>query len=241
MKALKVVALILVFIILLMTSYINLVSIGVDRTMLSSSFYSLILTEDDLIEQVHEEFQDEIYQQLHRQMKAEAMADLPDDLPQQKKEEVKEEIEGNIDKPVSIIVNSFARAFDTEWLANQSQLLVDDILFWIKGEQDELTATLDLKTEIQGLKHYLVEEFEKLSDEELEKLNLSPEKIEPAVAEFVNDIDTPDKIYLQDIKEDKMPYEIKEIRSYIQSYRGLALIIPFIVLALSLVACCFFS
>ncbi len=136
-NALKTLALVLVCIILIVSLWVHMAALSVERTVLSSAYYRGLFTEADIPAQLHAVIEEEITGQLRFQLIADAPAiEVPD--------EVKE-----------ILMGSFMHAFDQAWFERELLLVIDDFLAMVKGKQETLQAEIDLRENKRKMAEYL--------------------------------------------------------------------------------------
>lgn len=124
MKILKTLALVVLFIIFVVAGGIFLLGKGIEATLLQTSFYEKIVREAE----VAPVLTDAILEGIEDQAGSEF-----EQLPAENREEMQR-----------ILEDSFSRALTEEWAEETLLMVIDDVLSYVKGEQDELTAVIDL-------------------------------------------------------------------------------------------------
>lgn len=220
MKGLKIFVLVLVFLISVLSGWVYMAGMGMERTILNNDYYRDILDQGEIfsgilgqgMQQMQKDMQDQSAEE-HRE------AEMPEDI-------------------MDIISAAFSEAFHEDWFAEQFLLVVDDVLAMVKGEQDGVNAVIDLEEGKERFRDELIVQFGMLPDEKLRELNLSPGGIEYAADEIAGEMDLPDKFVIEDLLEDIINPPMEIIILNIQLYRDYFLFMPYLVFALLLIFSC---
>ena len=123
------------------------------------------------------------------------------------------------------VMSILGDVFDENWLEEQFFVALEDILSYTKGEKESLTVEIDLADRKEFLEDRIAEELvleEGFSSGEAE-----------AIAEGMEEeVELPDKLYLEDLLEEE---ETRNIFSYIIMIRTYSPIVSYAVLGLFLI------
>lgn len=122
---------------------------GMEKTVLEKSFYEDIVEETDLSPILVDGFVNGMEQQWDS-----STVDLP--------AEEQERIAG-------ILEDSVSEAVSEEWTEETAILVIGDFLSYFKGEQEELTAVVDLRERKEIIKNNLETEFGEVVDAEIDR------------------------------------------------------------------------
>lgn len=149
---------------------------------------------------------------------------------------MRESMSGAPEEAADILLGSFARAFDPEWLGEQILVVIEDALAYLDGSRDALTAEIDLTANKEILVRELNSAFEALSDEQREALEIDPEGPGMEAADLVTEMDLPDRLHLGVLLgDDGALSDLEQTASDIRQYRTYLRLLP-LVLVLLLVA-----
>ncbi len=192
MKVLKIFALILILLFTVISGWIYMSWMGMERTFLNHSYYRDIVSSEVI-------FPDMVDTVLHNVYFSEgcpccAGNDEDMQLPPDMQEEALEEF--------NIITNAFHAAFPEEWLEEQYLLVVDDVLALVRGEQESVTVTIDLQDRKERFRDEIINQMEKhLSDEETGNIEATREELETLAGVLSEEMDLPEQIEVADITE----------------------------------------
>lgn len=172
---------------------------GLEQTALQTSFYKNVIQETNISSQVLEGIVSGIQSQ--------TLSGI-EQLSEEQRQSIRESVEV-----------SFSRAFNKEWMEETTLTIIDDALSYLKGEQDQLTAVIDL----EDRKQIIIEELEK----EIEKSIQIPERATPGIRQQVeaqkssikNQLleNFPDKIAMADLLE-KNP-QSAQIKTAVEAFQ----------------------
>lgn len=226
MKAFKIVLLVLISILLVLGLWGFMANMAVERTALSSAYYRNLMERVDLASSVHSELQ-EVLPELIKEGVKEGNEDEGDEVPEE------------LEEMLTMISGAFLRAYDEEWLEENLLIVTEDFLGLIKGEQDSLSAVINLKDGKDSLRDELAIELEGMTEEQLKEMDLPSGDIEEITDKIVTEIDIPDELVLGEMFfEDGMDPEAEKVLASMQTARTLLLILPYVIFVLLLVFCC---
>jgi len=228
----KIAILTLISIFVVLTGWVYLAGLSAERTVFSSSYYHDLSSETELSSALHEELQ----------------KTLPDIIIQHMTQELESEIEGNLTVQQQIIMraairfvtDALAEVFDEEWFEEHYLLIVDDILAFVKGEQDELSATIDLQDSKEEVRDKIITALKSLPDELRNQLNIPENQIENIVDDALDEIDFKEQIRLTDLLDqydEGLSADLENTVSIMQTGRVIYQFIPYIIFALLFMSC----
>ncbi len=198
--------LIVIFIAVLIAGWASLFGLSVENTIFEQQFYDTVIEETEIYSPVREAV-----------------------LSQMGIEYDKAEEEGAQGSAVNIALQE---AFDENWIKQQMSNVAAEYVLFLKGEQEELTLTVDLQDRQEIFKDKLTVELDKQAPEELEDMELTEE----LVIEYLEEMEFPDSLVVTQIDD---PEELEEEAvmgmSFIRNYRSYALAFYYIVLALLII------
>lgn len=220
MRSLKISLLVITSIIIVLCGWFFLAGMITEKTVLSNSYYRDLLAETDLSSRLHQEIQEA----------------LPEIILEVLAEELEDKLTGEENilmfTMVQLVSNAITESFDEVWLENQFILVIDDILALVKGEQQTLTAVINLHDNMEQFEENLIANLQTFSAEKMEALNIPVEQTGLVAEQILKEIDLPDQIYLADLingNGQRIPEEIENTISYLQNIRGLYHYMPYIV------------
>lgn len=231
-QGLKVVILTLISIFAVLTGWVYLAGLSAERTVFSSSYYHDLSNETDLTSALHEELQ----------------KTLPDIIIQNMTKELESEIEGNLTDQQQIMMHAairfvteaLAEVFDEEWFEEHMLLITDDILASVKGEQDELSATIDLQDGKEAVRNKVITALKSLPDDLRNQLNIPENQIENIVDDILDEVDFKEQIQLADLLDqydEGLSADLNNTISTIQTGRVIYQYIPYIIFVLLFMSC----
>lgn len=224
MRALKVFLLVLISVILVVCGWLYLAGMSAERTVLSTAYYRGLVDEVGLPSAIYEELQKTL-----AEIMLEGIAE----------EMTAEEMDEGMPEQLSIMMGALTRAFDVAWLEEQFLLVTDDILALVEGEQETLTAAIDLQEVKARFRDELIGELEALPDDKKEELDLPPEAIEMMVDKTLAELDIPDQLNLAElIAEDGLLLQHEGVLAPLQTFQEYFRFIPYLVFALLLLFSC---
>lgn len=224
MQGFKVFLLLLISILLIISGWVYLAGMSVERTVLSIDYYHHLANETELVSAVHGELQTAM-----PEIMLEGMLEDFD-------EDITEEEERTARTRIGIVVKALTRAFDSDWMKIQLLSVIEDFLALIKGEQEELSVVIDLREQKTAFRQELIDEFETLPEEIREKLDMPPEAIELMADQFLTEMDLPGELQLTELlAADGFSQEVDEAVTVSQNYLTMFSYWPYIVFTLLLV------
>lgn len=225
MRRLKIFLLILISIFVVLSGWFYLAGMSAERTVLSNSYYQDLAAETDLVSTLHQELRDSLPQMALQDITKELEADLTE------QEKIFMEI------GLQIITDAFLQSFDEAWLEDQLLVVTDDVLAVIKGEQQTFTAVINLRENKEQFREKLINSLETLPAELTEMLDIPTAQTEQMAEQILTEMDLPDQIYLADLiagNGDKMPRDLKNAVSTVQTTRGTYQYLPYFIFVLML-------
>ncbi len=209
MKGLKIFLLIIISILVVLCGWAYLAGMSAEQTVLSNSYYQGLVDETNLVSAIHEELQNTL-----PDMMLEGMTeDLPDGITPEEEEMMQTRLR--------LIVTAFTESFDTAWLEKQLLTVTDDLIALVKGEQQTLTATINLKEGKENFRNNLINAVEALPDNVREELDMQEDQVEAMADQIITEMDLPDELSLAGLlEEDVLTAEMDDTLSTIQNYRS---------------------
>lgn len=213
MKASKLILLSFCTIVIIIAGLFFLMAAGVESTVLNPTHYENMMSKTNMPLY--------IYQDWEGLIKSQVISDPDEHLH-------------------ALMLKAFSQGYSEEWLKEQLVLITKDVLAIIKGEQDGLTAVIDLQEGKKLTKESLAAEFVKLSDQELAMLGVADRNLTTEAVEITDDmIDIPDKIALSSlVGKNEIPDEFANVLSAFQKVRQYYLAVPILALIVMLGLSC---
>lgn len=222
MKIFKRIVAVLALVMLVFAGWVYMASMGVERTALNSNYYRELVNEKEVIYHVHGILQENIKENITDEMSAaEEATEIPEDI-EEKEAEVPEEF-------LELVFDSLGKAFDSEWLEEQAIIAIDDMLAFIKREQESPTAVIGLEDVKERFRQILIDRSDELGELGINEQGEPPEE---TVDEILKEMDMPDQIALAEIVGESEL--IENIIPRIQTYRFYFLFVSYIIFALLL-------
>ncbi|MCF8011034.1 MAG: hypothetical protein K9L17_01030 [Clostridiales bacterium] len=215
--AIKKIAAALLLIVFVIGGWIYLAGMGVERTVINSPYYHGLINEVNVVKHLHEGFQSNMKQTILEQ------------IPSEQFEYAEDKGKGFSE----IIVNSLGEAYHVEWMEKQVLKVVNDILAVVKGNQENLTAVINLETGKERFKNELSNRLENANYDGKEPV---PEVIKSDAYKITEEIDIPDQINLAELTAGSSMSET--IITKIQTYRSYFQYLPYMFFALVLGLIC---
>ena len=211
MKALKTLVMVIVFIILVVCLWVQMAALSAERTVLNSDYYRGLFTETDIPAHLHVV----IEAGLTNRLQDDLMADIP--------------VEGFSEAVQQILMGSLMYAFDQAWLERNLLLVTDDILGFVKGEQDKLQAEIDLRENKSRMEQYLAASLEDLFETTFYGMVEVPEGVLQNTGVLVQELDLPDRIMLADLIDEDSA-EMQTVLA-LQTTRSYFRVVPYLFMA----------
>ncbi len=230
MRGSKIFLLLVIAVIVVLTGWVYLTGMSAERTVLNRSYYQELIDETGLASTIHTELQEILPKMISEEVVAELDHGLVENLSELEKVAVR-----NL---AALITSALADTFDEEWIKDQLLIVIADFIFVAKGEQDELTALIDISEGRQDLREKMIASFENLPPPVKERLGLPEREVELFVDKVMAEMDLPDRIYVVRLIEEEdedLLADIEQSLSTIQSFRGIYLYLLPIIFALSLI------
>ncbi len=229
MQGLKIFTLIIMSITVVISGWVYLAGMGAERTVLSNSYYRDLIAETNLTSVLHKELQEAL-----PDMMLEGMTeDLAEELTDKEKELMRIRLQ--------FVASAITDSFDEAWFEDQFLLVIDDVLALAKGEQQTLTAAINLEGNMKQFQNKLITRLETIPAEIREKLDIPAEQIEQMSEQILAEMDIPDQLYLADLiaeNNEGISRNFKDTISYMQTIHGIYQYLPYIVFVLMLLFSC---
>jgi hypothetical protein len=172
MKQLKVMLLVIIFIFLVATGWVFQVGISAERTVLSGSFYRDMISRVDLSPYIHAALQEQLY--------SEVSAVLPDNL-------------------AKVVTRVLVTVFDEQWVEEQTLIIVDDLLDYLKGRQGDLNAVIDLRDKKEQLIRGITGALDLIPHQVIMMMGFDPLDLEEMAAGLIHELPMPDELSVKQI------------------------------------------
>lgn len=172
MKQLKVMLLIIIFILLVATGWAFQAGISAERTIMSGSFYRDMIGRTELSPYIHAALQEQLY--------TEVSAVMPDNL-------------------AAVVTRVLVTVFDEQWVEEQTLVIVDDLLDYIKGRQGDLNAVIDLRDKKEQLKRGITGALDLIPRQLIMMMGFDPLDLEEMAAGLINELPMPDELSVKQI------------------------------------------
>ncbi len=226
MRGLKIFSLILIAIIMIISGWVYLAVMSAEKTILSSDYYEDLFNETDLIPSVYEELTDSFVDIVF----ARALADMD-----RENRAVFEE-----EKDLFIYaISTYWSVLDPLWIESQLLLVVEDVLTLIRGEQQVLTAVINMDDIENSFREIMVWETVDLPMEQLEELggHTHPAVVEARAASIARELGLSEEINLARIQaEITIPLEAEYLLSLYQQYRHIYIYLAYLLFGILLVS-----
>ncbi|MFO7807693.1 MAG: hypothetical protein R6V40_04730 [Candidatus Moraniibacteriota bacterium] len=137
MNAFKILMLVISAIFFVVAGSIFILGKGVDKTLLQTSFYEEVIEELNVSSVVKKGILSGIRQQITKMEDSSGFS--MNQTPEQREMEEQEK------EMLLAVESATSQAFSEEWIEKTSITVIDDVLTYLKGEQDELNAVVNLK------------------------------------------------------------------------------------------------
>lgn len=172
MKQLKLMLLIFIFILLVATGWAFQVGISAERTIMSSSFYRDMISRTELVPYIHAALQEQLY--------SEISAVMP----------------GNL---ATVVTTVLMTVFDEQWVGEQTLVVVDDLLGYLKGRQGDFEAVIDLRDKKEQLRLGIRGALDMIPRQVIMMMGFDPLDLEEMAAGLINELPMPDEIKVKHI------------------------------------------
>lgn len=215
MRELSIFILILVAIAMIFTVWVGLAGLGVERTLLNDDYYETLFAETGLVSIVHAEIESRLPEVIIAQQSEEMIPAVAAGLT--------EEERLVIEARLTAIFEAVGQVYDADWLEGQLLVAIEDILRLVKGEQDHLSATIDLSERRPQLVAILAEELAAIPGDMGREEDIPPELIELLAAEITAEA-IPDRVELSElIGVNGLAPELRQTLDRLSIYRFLYL------------------
>ncbi|MFO7952180.1 MAG: hypothetical protein R6U91_05180 [Bacillota bacterium] len=233
MRGLKKILLLLISVIVIITGWVYLAGLCIENTMLSSSYYHDMMEETELASSLHAELKETLPDMIAKEMTTEMEKQLDNTEVSDFEQEVTRTM-------LELFTKALADTFDEDRFEDQLLLVIDDLIAFIKGEQQELTATIDIKENKEDIREKMTARIENLPPPVKERMEIPDNQTEKFVDEILTKMNLPDQIHLNEIireENGELANELEQSISTVQSFRGIYLYLPYITFALMLMSC----
>lgn len=235
LHALKTIALMLLAVILIVTSWAYMAFLGMERTALNTSYYKHIFSETDLLPAVHGQLQDQMKENILSDMAAEhekMMEEIPvTESLEQHEHVIEQDTEQPSEELMDTMMGALGRTFHVEWLERKALRVIEDSLALVKGERDGLTVVLDLGDRRERLHEELTKEMKQWPPEMLADIDIEPGDVEEGAARMVEEFDLPAQLDLSQLGEEIITPAAAETISSVQKGRTYFLFVPYLLFA----------
>ncbi len=208
MKFLKIFLLVILAIFFIFFSFVYMLGVGVDRTLLNIDYYENIVEEYNIFENLHQNLRDEF---------------------------LVETQESPVDKETKLVNEALVKTFSPEWIEEQSLIILEDVILYVKGDKEEIDTKINLSEKEDKYKEALIQGFSDLDyiNNDIEGLN--PEAL---ASEILAEMDfMQEDIYIGEVVEEEAP-EIMEFLDSAKMIRGYFPIIAYVTMGIVLVIMC---
>ncbi len=172
MKQFKVLLLVVFFVLLVVTGWVFQAGIAAERTVMSGSFYRDMIGRTGLSPFFHDALQEQLY--------SEVSTVLPDNL-------------------AAVVTRVLMTVFDEKWVEEQTLIIIDDLLDYLKGRQGDLTAVIDLRGKKEQLKTGITGALSLIPGQLLTMMGFDPLDLEEMAARLINELPMPDELPVKQI------------------------------------------
>ncbi len=201
MKGLKLFCLILILVIMVLGGWFHQAGLTVEYTVLNGSYYSEMLAESGLIGELHSKIQ----------------------------REVAGEIAGQVPREAALLISeAIFSVFNVDWLEDQLIMVIEDWLRFMKGEQQDFKAVIELEAKKAELEARLNRLLSILPERVMAEAGIESGMEAQFAAGIMEEMDLPDQIRLDELlSEEEMIYELAEFSRSVQQFRFLYIYLPF--------------
>ena len=219
MKALKIIAQILLLLILIVSGFAYLVGCGVFQSVLSRQYYQDLFNEQKILKALSDDIAAQFPQDA-------LLDDVSVYLP---------ETDTSLSRD-DLIMNALRATIGSEAFETQLLYSIDYFLAYVDGEAQGIPAVIGIGGIKEQLRTDFILQLQDLSDQELADMGLTRQNIETAASQFIGAIELPDEIDLHQIFADAEhgPQFHSAVR-YIRAFKRSFSIVPYVVFALLLV------
>ncbi len=227
MKGIKIIAQILLLLILIVFGIAYLAGFSVSTTVLSRSYYNDLFQEKKFAQVIYEDI----------------MAELPqiawEDAIDVYMPEMGTAAEQIMLKRIDYFMEAFTSTIDSEMVKTQLLDSIDYSLAFMNGTKQELPAVIRVGEIKEQIESNFVEELQSLSDQKLQEISIERRDIEAIASQFVEMIDLPDVINLNEVLEEAgNEQQFQDVVTGIQVFKRMLNIVPTIVFTLILIGFC---
>lgn len=201
MKGFKIFFLIIILIIMILGGWFHQAGLTVEYTVLSSSYYNEMLAESGLVGELHSEVQ----------------------------RKVAGEIAGQVPREAALLFSeAIFSVFNVSWLEEQLLMVIEDWLSFVKGEQQDFQAVIELEAKKAELEARLYNLLSIFPERVMAEAGIETGMEAQFVAGIMEEIDLPDQIRLDELlAEDELIYELAEFSRSVKQFRFFYLYLPF--------------
>jgi len=229
LRGLKIFLLLCLSTILVITGWVHLAGLSMEKTVFNSSYYREVFEKTGLASSLHAELKanlpDMVADEIAREMEKELANDISD---------FEKEVYRNM---VELVTTALLDTFDEDWIEEQLFIVIDDLVAFATGEQQELVVEIDISENKQEIKEKVIDTFDNLPPPVKERLGIQEGQTSQYVEEMLSEMDLPDRIQLNELVTEgnnKSTGDLEHSLSTLQGYRGLYLYLPYLVYAISL-------
>jgi hypothetical protein len=172
MKRFRVLVLVIIFVLLVATGWVFQAGISAERTLLNGSFYRDMIERTSLSPLIHAALQEQLYSEVSTSMPANLAA---------------------------VVTRVLMTVFDEKWVEEQTLVIVDDLLDYLKGRQDDLTAVIDLRDKKEQLKRGITGALDLIPRQLIIMLGFDPQDLEIMADGLINELPMPDELSVKQI------------------------------------------
>ncbi len=172
MKQFKILLLVIIFVLLVAVGWVFQIGISAERTIMNDSFYRDMISRAELSPYIHAALQEQLY--------SEVSAVLPDNL-------------------AKVVTRVLVTVFDEQWVEEQTLVIVDDLLLYIKGHQGDLNAVIDLRDKKEQLKSGITGVLDLIPRQVVMMMGFDPLDLEEMAAGLINELPMPDELSVKQI------------------------------------------
>jgi len=217
----------LISMLVVLNGWVYLAGMSVERTILSRSYYQGLAGDTAIIADIHQELESTLALIIEESVTRELEKQVGTALTEPEKLIIRSRLQ--------LITTALAEVFYEEWFEDQFLLVSDDLLALLTGEQENLTAVIDLGEGKDRMQEKLIASLETLPAGMRGKLSIPADRIEIMVDQFMTEINFPEKlqmVYLEDTIGNDSFAEIEMAVSTLQRARGLYRFLPYLIFIL---------
>ncbi len=223
MKGIKIFLLILISLLMIVTGWVYLSFMSIEKTLLNEDYYEDLFIETDLVSRAYDELQDSLVDIVTTNVLA--------DMDQVELSAFKEE-----ESLYLFSINAFFEVIEPAWIEKQLYQNVEDMLAFIRGDQEDFVIIINMDEIESDFRKKVISEILDLPTEQIKELgdHTHPPIVEAKAVRIIRDLGFFKQIRLTQLHHN-IPEEVENVLKTYQNYKSSVYYISYIFFGLALV------